>query len=242
MSEIDYSIHYSRFHDDSENHAEKMANWMKSVLEPLVPTDRNSPVLDIGCGYGFALRALRNLGFSKLNGLEISPQQAERCQKAGFHVTVTSDTVGWLNENAGKYAFVVLLDVLEHIPIEHQIDFVRAVHQVLRPGGEVFITVPNANAILSPRWRYIDYTHYASFTEHSLYFVLRNAGFENIKLDTEKGVGRFPRQLWKRESRLAVRKWLVRWCWLQVYKAEIPWEKLDQISFELNLKAVARKS
>ena len=98
MNDIDYSIHYSRFHDDSEEHAEAMAKLLKSMLEPQVPTDRQSPILDIGCGYGFALRALRHLGFKQLKGLEISPQQAERCRKAGFEVEVTEDTASMAKE------------------------------------------------------------------------------------------------------------------------------------------------
>ena len=242
MSDIDYSIYYGRFHDDTEEHAENMAVSMKSMLEPSVPVDRESPILDIGCGYGFALRALRHLGFTQLKGLEISPQQAERCRKAGFEVEVADDTIPWLKENAGQFAFVVLLDVLEHVPVASQIEFARAVHGVLKPGGKLILTVPNANAILSARWRYNDYTHHSSFTEHTLYFVLKNAGFDVIQIDAEKGIGPFPRRLWKRSAWPAIRKWIVRWCWLQVFKAELSWEKLDQISFELNLKATATKS
>ena len=148
----------------------------------------------------------------------------------------------WLKKNARQFEFVVLLDVLEHIPVDSQVQFARAVHEALRPGGKVFLTVPNANAIISARWRYIDYTHHSSFTEHSLYFGLKNAGFEIVEIDAEKGIGRFTLRLWRRNGWARVRKWVVRWCWLQVHKAEIPWERLEQMSFELNLKATATKS
>jgi 2-polyprenyl-3-methyl-5-hydroxy-6-metoxy-1,4-benzoquinol methylase len=239
MDDIDYSIHYARFHSDTEEHADWMTTWMKSQLVPYVPDDRTASILDIGCGYGFALRALRQLGFTRLKGLEVSPQQALRCKNAGFDVEVTGDTIKWLEDQGAQFSFVVLLDVLEHIPVALQIRFVRAIHNALLPGGTVLVTVPNANAILSSRWRYIDYTHFASFTEHSLYFVLKNGGFGSIKIDSE--LWNFPRRLWKRSGWAAARKWFVRWCWLQVYKAEIPWEKLREISFELNLKALAQK-
>ena len=241
MKDLDYSVHYSRFHDDTEEHAESVAAWMKPMIEPFVPKDRDSLILDIGCGYGFSLRALKNLGFKRLTGVEISSQQAERCRKAGFEVTVTENTIQWLNENSGRFQFVVLLDVLEHIPVESQIEFMRAVNEALQPGCKVFLTVPNANAALSARWRFIDYTHHSSFTEHSLHFVLTNAGFSAIWMDSSKS-SRFPRRLWRPGALAAVRKWIVRWCWLQVFKAEIPWEKLDGISFELNLQAAATKA
>ncbi|MCW5556355.1 MAG: class I SAM-dependent methyltransferase [Verrucomicrobiae bacterium] len=241
MSEYDYSIYYSRFHDDTEAHAGQMAAWLKELIRPHVPADRSVSIVDVGCGYGFALRALRDLGFNKLIGLEVSPEQAERSRKAGFEVAVTEDTIEWLKRYPGEFSFVLLLDVLEHVPVPVQIEFLRAIHGALAPGGKVLLTVPNANAILSARWRYNDFTHHSSFTEHSLYFVLKNAGFESVWMDSSKGVGRFPRRLWRRSAWASARKWLVRWCWHQIFKVEIPWEKLDDISFELNLKGVATK-
>jgi len=241
MSDIDYSIYYSRFHDDSEKHAEEMADWTKSILEAVVPEDPEAEILDIGCGFGFALRALKKLGFNNITGVESSQNQAKRCLKAGFNVHVTENTIDWLKHNSDKYSFVLLLDVLEHISVSSQIDFLRAVHGTLKPGGKLFLTVPNANAILSNRWLHNDFTHYSSFTEHSLFFVLKNSGFTSIQIDAEKGLGKFPKDIWRRSTWPLVRKWIVRWCWLQVFKAELPWEKINNISFELNLKATAKK-
>lgn len=242
MGDIDYSIYYARFHDDSDAHAELMARMMSRVLEPHLPSDRAARVLDVGCGYGFSLRAMRTFGFADLCGVELSPQQAARCQRAGFNVEVSDDTVGWLEARPAEFDFVILLDVIEHVPVPEQIRFMKAIHTSLRPNGRVVVTTPNANAILAPRWRYNDYTHHCSFTEHSLFFVLRNAGFDRIRIDASKGIGRFPWKFWRRNSRVKLRKWLVRWCWLQVYKAELPWEKIDEIGFELNLTAAADRS
>jgi SAM-dependent methyltransferase len=239
MNQFDYSIYYRRFHDDSEIHAETMARMMGSLLRADLPTDRSAPIIDVGCGYGFALRAMRNFGYTNLLGLEMSPEQAQRSRNAGFEVVVPDDTIAWLKAHRSHFAFVSLLDVLEHVPIHLQIELARAIHESLQPGAKLFLTVPNANAILSARWRYNDYTHHSSFTEHSLYFVLKNAGFDKIQIDASKGLGRFPLRLWRRHVRHSLRRWIVRWCWLQVFKAEIPWEKLDEISFELNLRAVA---
>lgn len=239
MTDFDYSVYYARFHDDTEAHAQDMADWTKRLIEPLVPSDRSGSVLDVGCGFGFALRALRDLGFHSIEGIEISTQQAERCRNAGFRVEVVSDTIAWLKERKGTFNCVLLLDVLEHVPVPVQIEFLRAVCECLRPGGRIVLTVPNANSILAPRYRYNDYTHHSSFTEHSLYFVLKNAGFSTVDIEASKGIGRFPRKVWTRGGRSAARRWIVRWCWLQVFKAELPWERLDEISFELNLKAVA---
>ena len=236
----DYSIHYQRFHDDSEAHAIEMAEWLGVYLKGDLPEDRSSPALDVGCGFGFALRALRASGFSDVRGIEISEQQAAIARRGGFEVPVVSDTTEYLYGHRQEFGLILLLDVLEHFPVPAQIDLVRAIREALRPGGSLIVTVPNANSPLAARWRYIDFTHYCSFTEHSLFFVLRNAGFGKIRMDNSKGVGSLPRRWWRRDQRNALRKWLVRYAWSQVFKAELhPSEKLDDISFELNLKAVA---
>jgi SAM-dependent methyltransferase len=242
MKKIDYSLHYRRFHDESESHADEMAAYLASHISPHLNLPPEARILDVGCGFGFALRALRKLGYNNTTGLEISKEQSEIAKKSGSEVIVTTDSIKWMLDNVESFDFVILFDVLEHQQVDYQIDLLNAIFKVLRSGGKLMLTVPNANSILQGRWRYIDFTHFSSFTEHSLYFVLRNAGFEQIWIDNTKGIGRFPRRFWLRTNRPLVRKWFVRWWWLQVFKAEIPFEKIEDISFELNLVAVATKN
>jgi 2-polyprenyl-3-methyl-5-hydroxy-6-metoxy-1,4-benzoquinol methylase len=236
----DYSIYYRRFHDESEEHAERMAVNYWRLISDAIPPDKSARILDIGCGFGFALRALRNAGYSNIVGIDTSPQQVERALKAGFEVEVVTDSAKWLRECGEDFDAVILFDVLEHVRTEEQIALLSAVRSALKQNGVLILQVPNANSILSMRWRYNDFTHYSSFTEHSLHFVLANAGFSNISIDVDKGIGRIPRRVWSRSRRSDLRKWIVRWAWLQVFKAELPWENLELISFELNLRALAR--
>ena len=59
-------------------------------------------------------------------------------------------------------------------------------------------------------------------------------------MDNSKGIGKFPRRWWQKEFREDLRKWIVRFMWSQVFKAELHTrENLDELCFELNLKAVA---
>jgi 2-polyprenyl-3-methyl-5-hydroxy-6-metoxy-1,4-benzoquinol methylase len=241
MNRYDYSLFYGRMHDQTEHHAERVAAQLAGMLGPELPVDRSASILDLGCGFGFALRAVRNLGYTNARGLEASPEQAAVCSRAGFEVEVCQSTTAWLAERPACFDCVLLLDVLEHVPKSEQIDFLRAIQESLRAGGRLIITTPNANSILASRQRYNDYTHLSSFTENSLHFVLLSARFENIRIDAEKGLGRFPRRLWRRAAWPAMRKWIVRWCWMQVFKAELPLDECAAASFELNLKAVAFK-
>lgn len=242
MNDLDYTVYYGRFHDCTEEHAEQVAECHARSLKPHLPRDRSAPILDIGCGYGFALRALRNLGYTNIAGLEASPRQAEQCRKAGFSVAIVEDTAAWLQAHQEQYSFILLMDVLEHIPVASQVQFSRAMYCSLGSNGRAFVTVPNANSIIASRWRYNDYTHYSSFTEHSLFFVLRNAGFPNISISRDKGICRPSMRLWESEARNTWRRMVVRWLWLQVYRAELSRDQIKDISLDLNLTALASKS
>ena len=243
MTDLNYSIYYARFHPDSNAHTETTIDYLMRELAPALPEDRQATVVDVGCGYGFALLALQKLGFENVEGVETSAQQAERAHGFGLKVNVVADTAVWLGERASHFSVVLLRDVLEHVPVPEQIPLLRAIRQSLVPGGRVIVQVPNANAILAARWRYNDFTHHCSFTEHSLYFVLKNAGFEDIEFSAEMGIVRPSLRLWRKDVRATfrtlLRRYLVRWCWLQVFKTELPGERLQDISFELNLKAMA---
>jgi len=242
MNKYNYSEHFKRYHSDTEIDSQPRTQWLATLLAPLLPPSKHARVLDIGCGFGFALSALKKLGYDNVMGLELSPDQAAVARGAGHDVVVTEDSVAWMKASPDSFDFIILLDVLEHIPVGSQIEFCAVVKNALRLGGKVLIEVPNANSILAARWRYIDYTHCCSFTEDSLIFVLRSSGFEDIQFHVEKGLGRFPRRIWRRSNWPAIRKWIVRWCWLQVFKAEVPFQNIEEISFELNLRAMAGKN
>lgn len=238
----DYSLYYAHYHPDTPEHVAAHTAWLRGWLAPLVGTDFKSPALDIGCGFGFALLALKQMGFESVSGIELSPQQAERARKFGVDVTVTTDTTAEVAQHQEKFGTILLIDVLEHVPLDAQLPLLKAILGALKPGGRLIVSVPNASSILAARWRYNDYTHTTSFTEVSLRYALHNAGFNDVFVDNQKGLSRMPKKLWQRKERLAFRRWFIRWFWLQVHRAELGADDIGAISLELNLHAVAKKA
>jgi SAM-dependent methyltransferase len=187
---LDYSLHYEYWHPDTAEHIAAMRRYFATEIAPSLPVERTGRALDIGCGFGYAMLALGDLGFAPVEGVEASEQQAARARKYGLSVAITADTISWLSGWPDTFAVVLLLDVLEHFPNEQQIPLLAAIHRSLIPGGRLIVRTPNANSIVASRWRYIDFTHHTSFTEHSLSFALRNAGYDRIDIGSEKGVRR----------------------------------------------------
>jgi 2-polyprenyl-3-methyl-5-hydroxy-6-metoxy-1,4-benzoquinol methylase len=182
-SSIDYSRHYKNWHSDSEEHIDKMNILYSKIIADHFPSDKNTRILDIGCGMGFLMLALKKSGYQFTNGIDTDEQQVASCKQKNLDVTLVKDSTEFLKVNAGKYDLITAFDLLEHIPASNQIDFVKNIYQSLSTGGMFIATVPNANSVLASRNRYIDHTHHVLFTEISLDFVLYNGGFREIVIE-----------------------------------------------------------
>ena len=157
-----------------------MSSHHQRILKPHLPLNPDSAVLDVGCGMGFALESLRQLGYRHLEGFDTDKNQVALAQKAGLPVLWAENPLSFLAERTGSKDLILCLDVLEHVPKTGQLAFASAIRQALKPGGRAILTVPNASSALASRWRYIDLTHETSFTEHSIDFLLFNSGFSKI--------------------------------------------------------------
>jgi 2-polyprenyl-3-methyl-5-hydroxy-6-metoxy-1,4-benzoquinol methylase len=181
--QIDYSIQYAKWHDDSPEHYAETAQFYGDLLAPILrDIDKSARVLDIGCGTGLLVNALRGFGYANVEGIDLSPQQIEVARAAGLPCTLVDEQ--YVERRAGtepgSLDAVFLMDVLEHVPVASQMAFVGAIGRLLKPDGVLVISVPNANSSFASRWRYIDWTHCSAFTEHSLEFVVKNQGFRQV--------------------------------------------------------------
>jgi SAM-dependent methyltransferase len=180
---IDYSLHYRRWHSEDDAHfdavAGRLQRWLGPYLHDIAPDAR---VLDYGCGFGLLLNYLRTR-FAAASGVDASAQQVQVARARGLdarHVPIDA-YADWAETHREQYDVVFLFDVLEHLPQSEQMLFLRRLAATLKPGGTMFVKVPNASSPLASRWRYIDWTHWSSFTEPSLDFVCLHAGLQDIR-------------------------------------------------------------
>ena len=101
-------------------------------------------VLDIGCGAGSLLRKFENQG-AVVTGFEpdrIMSETARGRLSANARVeNVLFSPQDWHDE---AFDLICMSHVLEHIP--NPVDFLSGLCRVTRPGGYLFIEVPNENA------------------------------------------------------------------------------------------------
>lgn len=214
--ELDYSIHYQRWHDGSDADYSNSADFYGRVLAPvlsILPTC--SRILDVGCGTGLLVNALLRRGYSSVEGVDISSQQIQAARARGLPCKLVSSD--WLEDHSqvanGEYDTVFLLDVLEHVPVAGQVQLLRSVWRLLSDDGIAVLTVPNSSSSFSSRMRYIDWTHTSAFTEASLEFVASNAGFSSAKFYSCEYVSRPPFPFLPRGASIRWALWLaVRAC------------------------------
>ena len=109
--------------------------------------------LDIGSHYLHLSGALRQLG-GEITALDVDefqrlPFVAERAARLGIETAVVQDLGAgdFLPDKPNdSYDLILFCEILEHITF-NPIRFWRRIHQLLRPGGAIYITTPNAHRL-----------------------------------------------------------------------------------------------
>lgn len=148
-----------------------------------LPPGPPGKILDVGCGSGAALLALAEVGWEPY-GIEPSAPAVE----AGYKSGLTNLRVGELPDaryRDGQFDAVRFAHVLEHT--RNPVEQLAEARRILKPGGTLFVSVPNFASLLSRRarghWFGLDVPrHLLHFDAESLHAVAESAGFEHIRV------------------------------------------------------------
>ena len=142
--------------------------------------DRNSPVLDVGTAAGGFLVGLREAGFTRPYGVDPSPD-AVRVAREAFALDVVVGGLDAADSWNVKFGLVCYVAVLEHV-LEPRAQ-VRAVARHLRPGGYLFVSVPDAGAFkhhVEAPFQEFSVEHINFFTGRSLANAMGAEGYSLV--------------------------------------------------------------
>lgn len=148
--------------------------WQASLFKDIA----HGRIIDHGAGTGGLANALLDAGASNIVALEPDPALDDVLDErfaARKDVSVFRGTLDDFLAAHGPASVdcVVSSNVIEHI--EHDVDCLRSMHDVLRPGGAVGLYVPARPELFGSLDRAVG--HYHRYTRGGLERALREAGF-----------------------------------------------------------------
>jgi SAM-dependent methyltransferase len=150
------------------------------LLAHFIPS-ADSRVLEIGCASGGLLRALADLGYRQLLGCDPSPGCA-RAAREQYGIEAFACTAFTVPEPREPYDFLVLTGVMEHIrDLDRAVDEFR---RLLRPGGLVYLEVPDASRYtpqMDAPYQEFSIEHINFFSEISLKNLMQMRGFPAVQ-------------------------------------------------------------
>lgn len=138
-------------------------------------------LIDIGCNEGRGLKIYARNGF-QVEGCELSETAAAVARARGF--TVHTRPIGDFGFSS-PYDVAVLSNVLEHAPDPRQM--LLAVHRILSPNGQVWISCPNNQSWLRKMFgrHWINWHvpfHISQFSTQTVRHLLEQTGFTRIEI------------------------------------------------------------
>jgi O-antigen chain-terminating methyltransferase len=141
-----------------------------------------SNVLDLGCGRGEFLAALKEAGVSA-RGVDANADMAGLARDRGLDA-VHGDALAYLAGLAdASLGGIVATQVVEHLQPDYLLRLLAAAAQKLRPGAPLVIETINPACWLAFFSGYIrDITHVRPIHPETLQFLLRAGGFERVQI------------------------------------------------------------
>lgn len=188
---------------------EAVRRYQRHYVDVFAPGAR---VLDIGCGGGVFLDALRASGRQGV-GVDGSEEELAAARARGLDVA-RADALDYLDGAPSEsFGGVFCAHLIEHLPPEVATRLVAGIHRVLAPGGRVVLITPEIRDLEVWTERFwLDLTHVRPYPERLLVGMLEALGFRVIRSgnDPRSGRGSGPRVWlpgWWRALRLGELGW-----------------------------------
>jgi len=179
-----YERYATNFQDAPEGFDAEAA-WIwgrayKYYLRDWLPENKDSCILDVGCGGGKLLYFFSRVGFENVTGVDISPEQVQLAKQVTHDVRM-ANVLDYLEANPERFDLITGLDIVEHFHKLEVLRFLDNSFAALKPGGRLILQTPNADSPWGMAIRYGDFTHEVSFNSNALARLLNLSGFTDIK-------------------------------------------------------------
>ena len=171
--------------------------------------------LDVGCNLGHFLHAIAHTSGWEAYGVEISPEAVAYAREY-LLLDVCCGELADAKYPDQFFSFIRINNVLEHV--RNPIEFLRECHRILRPGGQLYLSVPNGMVDSAGLVNYFQCEqkpprskdgHLFFFPKDALNRIFKDTEFEIVSAYTYgirrglRALGRYPQKPnWKNPYRL----------------------------------------
>ena len=155
-------------------------------LAPLLPSDKDARILDIGIGGAWFLAACVRLGYRNLEGADfgINAKQAIKNWSPAIRYLHDIETTipDLLKDRARQYDFIHMSHVIEHIPKYSVLHTTDALYNALRENGTLLLRTPNMEGPCALSCFYVTLSHEYGFSGSNLRSLMELSNFDDVTL------------------------------------------------------------
>jgi len=152
--------------------------WRQNYLK-FLPANKDARILELGCGWGMQMMAVKMLGYTNVVGVDVSGECVQICKQHDLQAE-QRDIASFLDACKEQYDVIFLHYVFEHMTRKEALWVLGGIAARLSAQGMLIITVPNGWNLFGGALRDADLTHEVSYTSHSLGQVLRMSGYGDV--------------------------------------------------------------
>ncbi len=138
-------------------------------------------VLELGCGVGYFVKMLGELGVN-VTGIDLDPAAVAKAQNQALPV-IQAEALSYLQELPGESLDAIFsAHLIEHLDVETVFSLIQASYRILKPGGFLLLTTPNVRALVSHLemfWLHFDHKRF--YHPRLVEFFMRECQFGEIR-------------------------------------------------------------
>jgi SAM-dependent methyltransferase len=187
---------------DLKNRVDTRRRYLTHAYSGFFPKNKAGKIVDLGCGYGSMLYALKKLGYKNISGVDASHDQVKFAQSLDLDV-VEGDAFEYLEKIPDdSIDMVITYDFIEHIGKDDLFRLTAIIRRKISRDGVWISHQPNAWSPFFSSVLYGDITHEFAYTPDSITRIMAYYDYKKCTFYEEKiavhGLKSFVRYvLWK---------------------------------------------
>ncbi len=177
-----FSSQLGRSETNYKKNLEKETAQLKKEILPLIGTNKNSSIVDLGCGIGALVKALTDAGFANTKGIDVSEEMVKVAHTLGITQVQQGDVTKFLAQNKNAFDIITGIDIIEHFTKDELVQLLILIKEALKPNGIAIFRTPNLDAPYATIFANGDFTHENYLNSSSAKQVMLNCGFGKVEV------------------------------------------------------------